>query len=488
VSNAIRYDSLLVRELARELNAVLAGARCDAAYFDRERLRLTLRMRAARRGGAGPPSLLWQLHPSSGHLTAAPPGETAGRAQLPASARIEGVSAPPDERLLIIELAGEAGAGTVRRIVVELMTNQWNAIAMAADGRIVALLRERDAGGRVLRAGTLWTAPARSPRPGGDQALSAEEWQGRLTAVPPGERLRMLPRLVAYTSPQNAGWILGTADVTADTAALEQAWRRYRQLVWSDAPLQAVLLRGEGRWQPYVSADWNAGAGTEAMGSLLEAFAVSAERADAAPSLAEAVDAALAVIADRIEAADRRARRLEEELSGAGEEAARLRRQADLLLSQLHAVGRGAETVTLDDFAGGTVTVALDPALGAAENAARLYDTARRRDRAAARIPALLASTTQEQARLEKLAERLRQGSVAPDEIARLRAADLQPAATRRRPCPTAVPHQRRAGGTGRPRLPCQRRADVPPLEPDDIWLHARDVAGAHVILRWSPQ
>jgi predicted ribosome quality control (RQC) complex YloA/Tae2 family protein len=53
VSNAIRYDSLLVRELARELHNVLAGARLEGLFLDRERLRLTLRTKPASRGATG---------------------------------------------------------------------------------------------------------------------------------------------------------------------------------------------------------------------------------------------------------------------------------------------------------------------------------------------------------------------------------------------------------------------------------------------------
>ena len=49
MSNALRYDALLVRDLAAELNTTLAGARLDAAFLDREQLRVTLQTRAARR-------------------------------------------------------------------------------------------------------------------------------------------------------------------------------------------------------------------------------------------------------------------------------------------------------------------------------------------------------------------------------------------------------------------------------------------------------
>ncbi|HSJ08441.1 MAG TPA: hypothetical protein VK928_00970, partial [Longimicrobiales bacterium] len=131
MSNALRYDSLLVRDLAAELDRTLAGARLDAAFLDRERLRVTLRTRAARRGDAEPPSLLWDLHPTSGHLiTTVADGDAGGRVQLGTQCFVRAVSTLPDERVIVLDLHSDgAHAGAARRIVVELITNQWNAVA-----------------------------------------------------------------------------------------------------------------------------------------------------------------------------------------------------------------------------------------------------------------------------------------------------------------------------------------------------------------------
>jgi predicted ribosome quality control (RQC) complex YloA/Tae2 family protein len=483
VSNAIRYDSLLVRELARELHVSLSGGRIDDVFFDRERLRLTLRMRPFRRGHDGPPSLLWQLHPSSGHLTPAPEGAGAGRARLPAGARVAAVSAPPDERILVVDIdADNDTPGTLRRIIVELVTNQWNACGLGADGRILALLRERRSAGRELRAGIRWTPLPSSGRPGSTGPLGRDEWVAALATVPAGERLRALPRLVAYTSPQNAGWIAGEADVTDSVAALERARDRYVRLVWGEPP-QPVLLEERGGWQPYVAA----ASGGEAMPTLLHAFAEAAARASAAPTAAEVVEQAVSALAERLEALNRRERRLRQEQSGAAEEAERLRRSADLLLSQLHIVSRGAASVDLDDWAGSRIEVELDPSLSPSDNATRLYDEARRRDRAAARIPKLLHAVERQRRRLEALGTRIREGAATDDELAR-----LQPQRrTAGREAPTSLPYRlyRTSGGL-EVRVGRGSRANdeltFRHSSPNDVWLHARDVAGAHVILRWA--
>src|SRR5690606_14284950 len=121
---------------------MLAGARLDAAFLDRDALRLTLRTRAARRRAGDPPSLSWHLHPDSGHLSAAAPaGALPGSVQLAAPSVIARVHSPPDERIIRIDLeTRDAPAGAARCIIIELVTNQWNAIATGADDRITGVL------------------------------------------------------------------------------------------------------------------------------------------------------------------------------------------------------------------------------------------------------------------------------------------------------------------------------------------------------------
>jgi predicted ribosome quality control (RQC) complex YloA/Tae2 family protein len=179
-------------------------------------------------------------------------------------------------------------------------------------------------------------------------------------------------------------------------------------------------------------------------------------------------------------------RRLDQEQTGAADEARHLRGHADVLMSSLHTVPRGAASVELQDFEGGSFVLELDPALSAAANAARLYDAARKRDRAAARIPQLLDRARQELQQLEALAARIRDGAAGADELAR-----LQRTATRTsRDTPPALPYRLYRTSSGlEVRVGRGSRSNdeltFRHSSPNDIWLHARDVAGAHVILRW---
>jgi predicted ribosome quality control (RQC) complex YloA/Tae2 family protein len=484
VSNAIRYDSLLVRALAAELNGMLAGSRLAAAFLDRDQLRVTLRTRAARRSRPAPPSLVWQLHPQSGHLTAAGADTVAGgQLQLATPSTITTVSAPSDERLILLDLdAGDAAAGVARRIVIELITNQWNAVAVGADDRIIAVLRERATKDRQLRAGVAYRPPPASERIGMHGPVEPAVWLEALAHLPPGERQRAVLRF-AWTGPVNAQHILGDAAVSDSKTSLLRALDRYTALVHDSTPAAFVVRSGDG-WQPYPAA---VGDAAEPAPTLVAAFAIVAERAAAMPTAEDATDAALSAVAGRIESLQRRSGRLTEELSGATAEAAVMRHHAHVLLAQLQRVGRGAREIELDDFAGGTVRLELDPALSGAENATRLYDLARKRDRAAERIPRLLDDAAAELHRLEALIGRIRAGALPAGELARLAGKRARGSG---RGEPPALPYREyRTSGGLEVRVGRGSKANddltFRHSSPTDIWLHARDVAGAHVILRW---
>src|SRR5690606_36411933 len=146
--------------------------------------------------------------------------------------------------------------------------------------------------------------------------------------------------------------------------------------------------------------------------------AIAAAGAEVAPAAAVAVPrAALERLEARIGEVERRAARLREELERAGPRAAELRHQADLLLAQPGLAARGMTEVELPDFTGGSVRVALDPALTPVENAHRLYAAARKRERAAAQLPARIQATEQAARRLGALLERALAGTAGPAEV-----------------------------------------------------------------------
>ena len=193
-----------------------------------------------------------------------------------------------------------------------------------------------------------------------------------------------------------------------------------------------------------------------------------------------------------------RLRRLEE---GLGRDLARIagttdgRRHADLLLAHLAEIPRGASEIALpDDFEGGPpITIKLDPARSAQENAARLYHEHRRLTRGRATVENRLAKARADRARAEA---RLTAILAATDAELGALAATARPAS--KTTAPSKAPKQRDAG----PRPPYRafraqsgarilvgKGADKNDeltfhvARGNDLWLHTRDVPGAHVVV-----
>jgi predicted ribosome quality control (RQC) complex YloA/Tae2 family protein len=477
----MRYDSLLCHYLARELHQRLAGAPAHA-------LRLDPAARvAALETGAG--TLVLELHPSRGLITLGAP-LPAGRV-LPLHRRtvVGAVRAPADERLLVIELPGGA-ASRVHGVVVELLGNQWNLLALDGTGRVAAVLWPREAGRRRLRVGAEYVPPPVSTRAGAEVPIALDDWLALLEPTPPAERAAELVARVAWTSPLNASAILEEGD-----PSLEEAHARYAALA-ARPPAQPCVLAGGGGGgggdQPYPLPLPGAVAAPAA--SLLEALAralgaappAMGEQPTAGPEKGVAPEL-LQRLRRRAARLERRARRLEAQARGGLEEAVALRAQADVLLANLHAVRKGAARTTLPDFAGGEIEIELDRALGPAENATRLYEEARRREHAATRVPALIAAVEAERARLADALRRAQAGEAAAEEVEALAGAapaELADAEDR-------LPYRRYRTSGGLEARVGRSRKDNDELtfhhsSPTDIWLHARDVGGAHVILRWA--
>ncbi|MDP2955992.1 MAG: NFACT RNA binding domain-containing protein [Longimicrobiales bacterium] len=472
----LRWDPLLVRELARELDAGLAGAHLRAIRLDGEARRMTLLFREG--------TLDWSLHPSRGAPLLLPPTEP-GPSDLPLPARVRGVRAGEDERILVLELLPGRGRGA-RDVVVELLGNQWNALVVErTSGTIRHVLVRRDAP-RPARVGSSYTPPTPSPREGALAPIPLARWRELLEEVPPPQRPKALVASVAWTSPLNArAFVDGDPD---PAAALEQGHALWTRLAFGNEPSAPVLVAAERGRHPYP---WPLpGSRTEPVPSLLEAFRILAEE-DAGdgtspvspllpPELVTALEASL-------HTQQRRATRLQAELDALEDEGT-LRARGDLLLARFREVPAGATRVILAGFDGAEVTLEIDPALPVQENARALYDRATRAGRARARLPGLLRSVGERAAALDALFSRARAGEATADEVRRALPARRSGPATEGGP---ALPYRtfRSSGGLEiRVGRGARFNDDLTfrHSAPDDVWLHARHAAGAHVILRWT--
>ena len=479
----IEWDSALVAGLAARLDRVGRNARVRALHLDPVHRRVSLYLREA--------VWVWDLHPERTAFRVLPPREAPDEAsRLPATLRA--VEALPDDRVLELRFRRLRGRPAKVALVLELIPNRENALVLHDDERTIRrLLRTREDRDRALVRGRPYLPPEPSHRHGADGPWSRDDWMAHLLPVPPDERRRALVSGVAWTSPIVSDALLGDAaelDGPAAEEALARGWVRWEALRRAagdpDAQEPAVLLgRGKRTAQPYPVpvADRT----IERADDLLEAFARAADAAGAVeiPLLPGAI---VERLRDEIDRAAGRVARLRDERDGL-EDPAPVRARGDLLLARFGEVPTGADSVVLTDFEGAQVEIALDPALSPDANARRLYDRAARIERAAERLPGMIADAERDLDAIRALAERVDAGDATREEVE------------------AALPARSRGGGTDAPALPYRRYRSSGGLEirvgrgaarnddltfhhsrPDDVWMHASQVPGAHVILRWN--
>jgi predicted ribosome quality control (RQC) complex YloA/Tae2 family protein len=227
-----------------------------------------------------------------------------------------------------------------------------------------------------------------------------------------------------------------------------------------------------------------------------------------------------------------RVRRKDDVLRGelaALDEASRLREEADTLRAFQMEVPAGADEWRVANPFGETgdseqvLTIALDPRLSPLENATKKYERYHKLQRAASQIPAQIEANTTERARLDQFAADLALAET-PAEVALVRAEVAEAGYLGRRAAARAMGAKAGKAGTsgkgakaGKPgkakgKSPAQQRAPGgAPLRrvssdgfvllvgknsrqneavtfgegrPTDVWLHARGVPGAHVVVK----
>jgi len=495
----MRWDPILTATIAAELNDVLSGERLQGIFLDHGAGTLHVYFRDA--------TALVDVAPSRLGV------EVLGRSEPPEGSRtfpcvLAAVGHIPDERVLVFVFTRIRGRGGAVRVVVEFVPGRSNATVVEGDEWTVRHVLVPRSGARAPRIGSPYAKPV-SDRRGVDAPLALQDW---LEILEPEETLkkrrRALLQEVAFTSPINAPALLGGAHGPGEEAAPEsgdaaletgyQLWRRLREIGlgaggggsppgdegWS--PQAAFTLDCEWGDQPYpVELPVYR---HQTSKSLLEALE-GVRRADGAGAVLTPSRWTKA-LENALRAVRKKHGKLEREF-GATPDPQSLRRQGDTLLSHLYLMNKGAAEVTLPGFEGTPETIVLDPKLSPHENAEHFYDRAGRAERARANLPALIGEAEARVAELNDLLERVRDGEAAADEIRE------------------ALPE---SGGGGRetpdasgPPLPYRRYWTSGGLEvrvgrgskhndqltfkhsaPNDIWLHARHSAGAHVVLRWD--
>ena len=195
-----------------------------------------------------------------------------------------------------------------------------------------------------------------------------------------------------------------------------------------------------------------------------------------------------------------RVQKLRRTLSAVEEDAARAvragaeRARAELLLPVASRLPRGAREARVPDWSRvdeegrpAEVPIALDPALSAAENAQRWLRRAKRYQAAAERIEARRVEVREELSRAESLLSRAESAQDA-GQLAAVEAEAPSAARGSKAQAPPRLPYRKFVSQSGAPILVGRSARDNDTLtirvaRGNDLWLHARGMQGAHVVV-----
>ncbi|HHX41073.1 MAG TPA: fibronectin/fibrinogen-binding protein [Armatimonadetes bacterium] len=512
--------------VAREIDS-LAGAQVQQVHQpEEETVVLTLRLRGRNR------RLLLSAHARHGraHLLADRPPSRAARDERPECPTDEGISparrsitAPPPFTMLLRKhlkgsfLAGARQIGfdrvlhltfrfgeTETRLVLEVMGKHSNLMLVNAGGTLLDAIKRvsaRESRVRPVHPGIPYTPPPTGGKR--DPAEATAEMIAAFVREDPEAVLADLLRDEFPLGPTALAAVLARCHVDAETPA------------GGVAPgVVASALRAVADPTTYVPALLCDARGVPAGAAFLpETEPPPGGERQPAESASEALEdyytyriaheavearrrAFLRAVADTSRYAERRIREAEEGIEAA-RKAPDLEREATLLLSNLGRIARGAEQVTVVDFYDPEqkeVTLTLDPTLPAREQVEKRFKRARKLVDA---VPHLERQWEEEQERVSALqairplleAARSREelDALAP-ELRALGVLRETPApATRERASAASGVQHRPIGGY---EVLLGRNATENDhltrhiAEPEDLWLHARGVTSAHVVIR----
>lgn len=493
------FDSVVLAAIAREIEALVGSRIGRVTQPDPEEVAIELRGRTA------PVSLLVSIHARWGRvhlIERLTGGELSTFGQLLRSrldgARLTAVHQTPFERVL--RLAVDTLEGRFD-LIAEIMGRHSNLI-LVQNGMITGSLKTvppTKSALRVVRPGSPYAPPPvdrPSPSDLTEDALrelltsSDDPLAQHLVASVLGLSPALATELVvrAHLDPH--------APANAQSEATAQLWTEVKNLVrivQTQAFTPITYLDGD---EPVGFAPFPyehlaslphrpAASMSEAVAGTLGRFGPAARLDEQRTALLTAVRRALARVTQR-----------ELELRQASEESARtgrLRAHGELLLTYAAQVPPGASEVTLPGYDGTLTTIPLDPALSAAGNAQQLFKRYKRVRDARATLASRLSDAESERAYLESVLTLITQATTAED-LADLRqelADEGYLRRTTRRPTrPSSKSRPRRFTVEGE-RLVLVGRTNrendaltFKTAAPDDLWLHARGVPGAHVILK----
>ena len=428
--------------------------------------------------------------------------------------KLEKIEAAPFERVADIRCLGRSSSGPGGyRLVAELIGNRCILVFLSEpDGVILETLRRIRGTDRPLVPGATYTYPPPMEKtPLSEATRDMLEGTGRLSG--PDDLARHLTVTFAGLSRETALEVLaqaglaepsGLADSDGD-ARVSRIWQSLRDLVhrvqsrdW--APCIGRSPDGRARFVSALPVRSLPEAQVERHASIsaaVERFYEERMADEATKQLKTMVQRALR---DEV----RRLERLTENLGRDQEHMEReeeYRRYGDLITSHMGRLKAGLEEAIVEDYFSGSreeVAIPLKPGLSPSENARWYFRQARKaRDgrKAVAQRIARARNRLEEVTGIRDMLERdmdgksLEQAHRACIKLDLVKAARKPDASKRSRKKPKGDIHPRRYLTSGGHLLLVGRNsreneALTKSAAPDDIWLHARNLGGSHVILR----
>jgi len=185
-----------------------------------------------------------------------------------------------------------------------------------------------------------------------------------------------------------------------------------------------------------------------------------------------------------------------EKRAAAGAEVPRVREDGELLKAKLGEIARGAKSILVEDlYHPGSVPrrIELDPRLSPSENLTRIFERARKLERASGAVESEIALARSKERELATFLERARAPSEDPAELERaaieagLLEKKQEPPGPAKKPAPRLPYREFRASRGSEVRVGRSAR-DNDDLtfhyaKGSDAWLHTADTPGSHVVL-----
>ncbi len=431
-------------------------------------------------------------------------------------ARLTAIEQPPYERLLFFNFAGPVGP-TI--LAVELLGTRSNLVLLEPDQTILGVARLTKIASptpqpsnpptpqsstfpapppRLLLPGELYQPPPPQPKLAPTELNELTLRQELDEASPQLSLARLLTETVTGVSPLLAREIVYRATGSAETTVSQLSTPVSLLLIFR----QLFEHLWEDRWQPILAVDEEGSPAAFAPYPLshlphfqpYDTFSAAVETyfADAASGYTAAKTPLAQAIADARQKLARRRERLAEDATAQADPVV-LKEKGEAILAFAFQIKPGQKQLSVPwGTSHLSLKIALDPALSASENAQEYFSRYRKAQRAGDEIPAQLEKVTLAEQYLDQLEQDLAMAEDRPEIDAV--AEELATAgyySPKRRGQPHHKSHTRylRLAAPGGATVLVGKNAlqnahlTFNRATPDDLWLHARNVPGAHVVI-----